>query len=158
MQHATVAYVNRGQVLNISGWLAAFRTRIFQKQAFYDFFLQEKWLRQFPIRTGDDNAFTKWVVREGWETWFENDPNKAAIVLSLPGPVYLKQLLRWQRDTTRHYLSDFYHGFRNAQKRILIRAVTNLIIYYITDASILAELFFPNFPGRISPFKARLRS
>ncbi|KAF2969755.1 hypothetical protein GQX73_g3867 [Xylaria multiplex] len=140
VQHATVAFINGGQVLNLSGRLAAFRTNIFQKQAFYDYFVHEKWLGRFAIRTGDDNAFTTWVVREGWETWFENDPNAATTVLSLPSSIYLKQLLRWQRDTARHYLSDLFYGFRSAQKRLIVRAALNIVVYYTTDVSILVEL------------------
>ncbi|EJT80756.1 hypothetical protein GGTG_00750 [Gaeumannomyces tritici R3-111a-1] len=141
IMHSALAYFNRGQVLNLSGRLSALRTSVFQNDEFYDFFLNEKWLGN-PVTTGDDNAFTVWCVRHGWRTWFETSDEVLLVAKVSPSSLYLKQLLRWQRDTIRCYVADLVFSVKKCNARHLLRAVLNLLVYYITDAATLLEMLF----------------
>ncbi|KAK4654183.1 hypothetical protein QC762_401780 [Podospora pseudocomata] len=72
--HSALAFFNKGQVLNLSGRLSAYRTCIYKDRGFRDAFLHELWLGRFPITTGDDNALTTWLLHKGWRTAFQNSP------------------------------------------------------------------------------------
>jgi cellulose synthase/poly-beta-1,6-N-acetylglucosamine synthase-like glycosyltransferase len=142
VQHSALTFFNNGQVLNLSGRLSAFRTSIFKDPRFQDHFLNDVWLGRFPITTGDDNALTTWVVRKGWGTWFQNSPGVTIAGGVCPDRLYAKQLLRWLRDTTRSYLRDLAFALETGQRKLLLRAALNLIVYFITDAATVLELGF----------------
>jgi hypothetical protein len=142
VQHSALAYFHDGQVLNLSGRLSAYRTRIFQHEAFYDQLLHETWLGRYLIKTGDDNTLTNWILRDGWKTSFESTKDAILLTRVCPDSLYLRQLLRWQRDTIRWYMSDLWFGLRNPPKRHLTRAVLNIGTYYFTDVTTLAEVLF----------------
>jgi hypothetical protein len=142
VQHSALSYFHHGQVLNLSGRLSAFRTSIFQDAGFRDAFLNDTWRGRFPITTGDDNALTTWVLRQGWKTCFQNSYDAAIGAGVYPDRRYAKQLLRWLRDTTRCYLQDLHFALCTRQERHLRRAISNLLVYFVTDSAVLLELSF----------------
>lgn len=142
VQHSALAFFHNGQVLNLSGRLSAFRTSIFKDARFRDHFLNDVWLGHFQITTGDDNALTTWVIRNGWGTWFQNSPGVTIAAGVCPDRRYAKQLLRWLRDTTRSYLRDLAFAMKTHQEKLLLRGALNLVVYFITDFSTLLELGF----------------
>jgi hypothetical protein len=74
--HAGLAYWNRGQVLSLAGRLTAYRTHVFHRDdraaALTAYFTTELWAGRHLVRTGDDNAMTRWCVQHGWRTAFQN--------------------------------------------------------------------------------------
>ena len=53
--HSSLAYWNNGQVLNLSGRLYIYKTKISENDEFYHVLKNDLWLDKYPIRTGDDS-------------------------------------------------------------------------------------------------------
>jgi cellulose synthase/poly-beta-1,6-N-acetylglucosamine synthase-like glycosyltransferase len=70
--HSAVALFHNGQVLNLSGWTVAYRTKILQDEAFKHAFVKDYWKGKYLLRTGDDSFITSWIVNRGWNTAFMN--------------------------------------------------------------------------------------
>ena len=140
--HSTVAYFNKGQVLNLSGRTVAYRTAILKNNEFYEAFLNDYWRGKHLIKTGDDSFITSWIVRRGWDTVFLNQPDGAIVTTVNHDVTYLKQVLRWSRDTGRHYWRDLLFAVRTCQPRLCIRSFLNCICNYTTDFSVVGELGF----------------
>ena len=142
VQHSALSHFHAGQVLNLSGRLSAYRAEVFDEPGFGDTFLNELWLGRFPLRTGDDNFLTAWLVRRGWRTRFQNAPGARVAAGTCRDAMYLRQLLRWLRDTTRCYLSDLAFALRAREWGHLVRASSNMAVYFITDFATLLEVGF----------------
>lgn len=140
--HSALAFFNKGQVLNLSGRLSAYWTCIYKDRGFRDAFLHELWLGRFPITTRDDNALTTWLLHKCWRIAFQNSPGVIIAAGISPNWLYTRQLLRWLRDTLRYYLLDITFAFKTREKYHLLRAVLNIVVYFMTDFAMIFELAF----------------
>ncbi|KAI9712288.1 MAG: hypothetical protein M1820_001501 [Bogoriella megaspora] len=140
--HSALSYLHSGQVLNLAGAAAGYRTHILQNEMFYQYFLNETWLRRFKITSADDNTMTRWTVQGGWRTYFPN--MKEAVIFSsvAPNSNYLRQVKRWSRDTARSYLKDVHFAIRSRQRRAFVHVGLNIAANYASDLAILTELSF----------------
>ena len=140
--HSALAYFNQGQVLNLSGRLVAYRTHIFQDEIFYHSLLHEHWLGAHHIITGDDNALHLWAVQKGWRTYFQNSQEAILRAQVCPDANYLRQLLRWSRDTARYYCKDLLFSAETCHIIDIKRALLNFLANYASDVFILNEISF----------------
>lgn len=140
--HSAVAYFNHGQVLNLSGRTVAYRTDILKNDAFVRAFLNDYWRGKHLIRTGDDSFITSWIVHHGWQTAFLNQPDAVIVTTVNDDVTYLNQVLRWSRDTARHYLRDLGFASKTSERRLYIRSFLNWTSNYTTDFLVLGELGF----------------
>lgn len=140
--HSALAYFNNGQVLNLSGRTVAYRTSIIKNDEFFHAFLNDYWRGRYLIRTGDDSFITSWIIRRGWNTAFLNQPNSAIFTTVNDDLTYTNQVLRWSRDTARHYLRDLGFAFEANECRFYTRSFLNWTSNYATDFAVLGELHF----------------
>jgi len=140
--HSAVAYFNHGQVLNLSGRTVAYRTSILNNDEFFYVLLNDYWRGRFRITTGDDSFITSWIVNRGWETVFLKQRDAVILTNVNDNWTYLRQVLRWSRDTARHYLRDLGSALKTGRRRLYIRSFLNWISNYTTDFLVLTELTF----------------
>lgn len=138
--HSFLAYFRDGDVLNLSGRTAAYRTEVLQREELYLALMNEYWRGRYRITTGDDNFLTSWVVRRGWKTRLLNQ-KEAIITTSMNDDAsYLKQLLRWSRDTARNYLNDFRFAVTMRRMSLLIYCVFKTVANYTSDLAVVMEI------------------
>ncbi len=140
--HSALAYFNNGQVLNLSGRTVAYRTRILKQESFFKAFANDRWRGRHRLKTGDDNFLTNWTIHHGWRTCFQNHPDAMITTTVNADATYLKQVLRWSRDTARSYLRDIGHAMRTGKRQDYVRCILNCTANYASDFAILAELSF----------------
>lgn len=140
--HSYVAFFNSGQVLNLSGRTVAYRTSILQNEEFFTAFLNDYWRGKYLLRTGDDSFITSWIVRRGWKTSFLNQPDAIITTTVNDDFTYLKQVLRWSRDTARHYLRDALFAIRTGRSDMYVRSALNWTANYATDFAVFGEVVF----------------
>lgn len=140
--HSLLAYINWGQVLNISGRTVAYRTRILQTEDFFTAYNNDYWRGKTRLKTGDDNFLTNWILHHGWRTAFVNDATAMIKCSVCPDRKYLDQLIRWSRDTARSYLRDLSFAIRQKEGHHLRRCVLNITSNYIVDFIVMQELLF----------------
>lgn len=138
--HSFLAYFRDGDVLNLSGRTAGYRTKVLQREEFYFALLNEYWRRRNLITTGDDNFLTSWVVQQGWKTRFLNQKEAVVTTSMNDDASYLKQLMRWSRDTARSYLRDFGFAIKTRRMSFLIYCVLKIIANYSSDLAVFAEI------------------
>ncbi|KAI4195846.1 MAG: hypothetical protein LQ346_003337 [Caloplaca aetnensis] len=138
--HAFVAYFANGHVLNLSGRTSAYRTRIFQCPEFHSAFRNDYWRGRHHLRTGDDNFLTSWVVQRGWQTRFVNDPNALITTTVGADSTYLKQLLRWSRDTARGYLRDTRFALSSCNASFLFYCFMKTLANYASDLAVILDV------------------
>ena len=138
--HSFLAYFRDGHVLNLSGRTAGYRTKVLQQEDFYFALMNEYWRGRDLINTGDDNLLTSWVLRKGWKTCFLNQ-REATIATSMNDDMsYLKQLMRWSRDTARNYIRDLGFAISTCRMSYLIYCVIKIVANYTSDLAVVAEL------------------
>ncbi|KAL8963645.1 MAG: hypothetical protein Q9193_000114 [Seirophora villosa] len=138
--HSFVAYFANGHVLNLSGRTTAYRSKILQHEEFYSAFQNDYWRGRHRLRTGDDNFLTSWVVQRGWQTRFVNDQN-ALITTTVEGDsAYLKQLLRWSRDTARAYLRDTSFAIRRGDASFRLYCFLKVLANYASDLAVAVDV------------------
>jgi cellulose synthase/poly-beta-1,6-N-acetylglucosamine synthase-like glycosyltransferase len=140
--HSAVAFFHKGQVLNLSGRTAAYRTKILQEDAFKNAFVNDYWKGKYLLRTGDDSFITSWIVNRGWNTAFMNQADAVIVTTVNDNITYLNQVMRWSRDTARHYLRDLVHAIKCRNYDLCVRSVLNWGCNYTTDFLVLWELGF----------------
>lgn len=140
--HSALAYFNNGQVLNLSGRTVAYRTAILKNEDFFTSLLKDYWSGRYLLKTGDDSFITSWIVQRGWKTAFQNQLDGTIVTTVNEDMTYLRQVLRWSRDTARHYYRDVRFAVRTGKTRLCIRSMLNIAVNYATDFTILAELGF----------------
>jgi cellulose synthase/poly-beta-1,6-N-acetylglucosamine synthase-like glycosyltransferase len=140
--HSAVAFFHKGQVLNLSGRTVAYRTEILQDDAFKHAFVNDYWKGKHLLRTGDDSFITSWIVNRGWNTAFMNQADAVIITTVNDDITYLNQVMRWSRDTARHYLRDLVAAMGSRNYDLCVRSVLNWVCNYTTDFLILWELGF----------------
>lgn len=138
--HSAVAFIHNGQVLNLSGRTVAYRTHILQDDAFKNAFVNDYWKGKFLLRTGDDSFITSWIVNRGWNTAFMNQGDAVIVTTVNDDITYLNQVMRWSRDTARHYLRDLIAAFTNSNYDLCFRSGLNWVCNYTTDFLVLSEL------------------
>ena len=138
--HSFLAYFRDGDVLNLSGRTAGYRTKVLQREEFYFALMNDYWRDRHRIVTGDDNFLTSWVVRQGWNTRFLNQ-REAVVATSMNDDAsYLKQLMRWSRDTARSYLRDFGFAIRTRSMSFLIYCLFKTVANYVSDLAVVVEI------------------
>ncbi|KAL8713803.1 MAG: hypothetical protein Q9225_006713 [Loekoesia sp. 1 TL-2023] len=137
--HSFMAYFSHGHVLNLSGATAAYRTKVLQQEEFYSAFKNDCWRGRYRIRTGDDNFLTSWVVQKGWQTRFINDPKALVKTTVNSDSTYLKQLLRWSRDTARGYLRDLRFAIKSGDTSFRFYCSLKILANYTSDLAVAFE-------------------
>lgn len=138
--HSSLAYFMDGEVLNLAGRTSGYRTSLFQQENFYQAFQQDYWRGRYLLRTGDDNFLTSWVMRRGWKTQFMNHKEAAILAKVNADTSYLKQLIRWSRDTARCYLRDSGFAIKTRKSSILIHCTSKVIANYASDFALIMEI------------------
>lgn len=90
-----------GGVPCLSGRTAAYRTVILKDPAFIHGFTNDYWLGKYLLNSGDDKFLTRWMVSHGWNTYIQVCPEVELLSTMKPDWRFLKQVLRWTRNTWR---------------------------------------------------------
>lgn len=138
--HSYLAYFGNGTVLNLGGHTSAYRTHIIQQDRFYNAIQNDLWRGKYILRTGDDNFFTSWILRQGWKTHFLIHDNATTLCRVNPDRSYLRQLLRWSRDTARCYLRDLGFAVKTNDRVLLKNCIAKIGANYTSDFAHVAEV------------------
>jgi hypothetical protein len=84
----------------ISGRTACYLTSFIQEDAFYEAFLNEKFFG-LSVVSGDDKFLTRYVMNKGGKIWHQSGKYCKLTTTFERGPRFMKQLLRWSRNTWR---------------------------------------------------------
>lgn len=84
----------------ISGRTACYLTSYIQEDAFYEAFLNEKFFG-LSVVSGDDKFLTRYVMNKGGKIWHQSGKYCKLTTTFERGPRFMKQLLRWSRNTWR---------------------------------------------------------
>jgi cellulose synthase/poly-beta-1,6-N-acetylglucosamine synthase-like glycosyltransferase len=84
----------------ISGRTACYRTSFIQEDTFYDGFLNETYMGMRVV-SGDDKFLTRYVMNKGGKIWHQGGSACYLTTTFERGPRFIKQLLRWSRNTWR---------------------------------------------------------
>ncbi|KAJ3378278.1 hypothetical protein HDU92_007546 [Lobulomyces angularis] len=93
-----------GGLCCLSGRTAAYRTQIIRDPEFQSQFQNEFWLGKYHQHSGDDKFLTRWLYYHEWKTYCQTCPEVELASTFKDNWRFLKQLLRWTRNTWR---SDF---------------------------------------------------
>ncbi|KAJ3032624.1 hypothetical protein HDV00_007318 [Rhizophlyctis rosea] len=99
----STTYIDGG-VCCLSGRTAAYRTRILRDPDFQWKFTHEFWLGKYHQHSGDDKFLTRWIHSHAWKSFIQACPQVELRSTFKDNWRFLKQLLRWTRNTWR---SDF---------------------------------------------------
>jgi len=97
-----------GGVPCLSGRTAAYRTIILKDPAFLHGFTHDYWLGKYHLNSGDDKFLTRWMVSHGWSTYIQACPEAELLSTMKPNWRFLKQVLRWTRNTWRSDLRSLF--------------------------------------------------
>jgi cellulose synthase/poly-beta-1,6-N-acetylglucosamine synthase-like glycosyltransferase len=97
-----------GGIPCLSGRTAAYRTLILKDPDFLHGFTHDFWLGKYHLNSGDDKFLTRWMVSHGWNTYVQVCKEAELLSTMKPNWRFLKQVLRWTRNTWR---SDFRSVF-----------------------------------------------
>ena len=100
---ASSAHIDGG-IPCLSGRTAAYRTVILKDPDFLHGFTNDLWLGKYHLNSGDDKFLTRWMVSHGWNTYVQVCKEAELLSTMKPNWRFLKQVLRWTRNTWR---SDF---------------------------------------------------
>lgn len=84
----------------ISGRTACYKTSFIQEDKFYDNFLNETYMGMRVV-SGDDKFLTRYVMNKGGKIWHQGGNACYLTTTFERGPRFIKQLLRWSRNTWR---------------------------------------------------------
>ncbi|KAI8907422.1 glycosyltransferase like family 2-domain-containing protein, partial [Powellomyces hirtus] len=90
-----------GGVCCLSGRTAAYRTCMLRDPDFQWSFTHEYWLGKYHQHSGDDKFLTRWVHSHNWRTYIQACPEAELSSTFKDNWRFLKQLLRWTRNTWR---------------------------------------------------------
>ena len=88
----------------LSGRTAAYRAHILKSPEFLDAFVNDYWLGRFLLDSGDDTFITRWLLGNGWKLRIQTDPDARIATLLAPTAKFLRQIVRWSRNTRRSFL------------------------------------------------------
>ncbi|KDN42401.1 glycosyltransferase family 2 protein [Tilletiaria anomala UBC 951] len=97
-----------GGVPCLSGRTAAYRTVILKDPAFLHGFTNDYWLGKYLLNSGDDKFLTRWLVSHGWNTYIQVCPEVELLSTMKPDARFLKQVLRWTRNTWRSDIRSIF--------------------------------------------------
>ena len=103
MMEACASSVADGGISCLSGRTAVYRRDIVADAKFQREFENETWFGH-PLMSGDDKFITRWIVKNGFDMHFQYHEEATLLTTFKPNWHFLKQLLRWTRNTWR---SDF---------------------------------------------------
>ncbi|KAJ3221007.1 hypothetical protein HK099_003844, partial [Clydaea vesicula] len=95
-----------GGVCCLSGRTAAYRTLILRDPDFQTKFANEYWLGKYHCHSGDDKFLTRWLHSHEWKTYIQACPEAELASTFKDNWRFLKQLLRWTRNTWRSDLKS----------------------------------------------------
>jgi cellulose synthase/poly-beta-1,6-N-acetylglucosamine synthase-like glycosyltransferase len=84
----------------ISGRTACYKTSFIQEDNFYHNFLNETYMGMSVV-SGDDKFLTRYVMNKGGKVWHQGGSKCYLTTTFERGPRFIKQLLRWSRNTWR---------------------------------------------------------
>ncbi|GJJ06405.1 hypothetical protein Clacol_000596 [Clathrus columnatus] len=97
-----------GGVACLSGRTAAYRTVILKDPDFLYGFTHDYWLGKYHLNSGDDKFLTRWMVSHGWSTYIQCCKEAELLSTMKPNWRFLKQVLRWTRNTWRSDLRSLF--------------------------------------------------
>ena len=105
----TKATVNMcGYSACLSGRTMAYRTEVLRRDGFEEHFLNDRFLGQLQ-NSGDDKSLTRWIYKQDDVKMFSQVIDKCTITTTfLEGTAYLKQTVRWSRNTWRSDLKTIF--------------------------------------------------
>nr|GAT42958.1 predicted protein [Mycena chlorophos] len=92
----------------LSGRTAAYRTIILKDPEFLHGFTHDYWLGKYQLNSGDDKFLTRWMVAHGWSTYVQCCKEAELLSTMKPNWRFLKQVLRWTRNTWRSDLRSLF--------------------------------------------------
>ena len=138
--HSYLAYFGNGNVLNLAGRTSGFRTHIIQQDRFYHAFQKDLWRGKYILRTGNDNFLTSWILRQGWKTQFLIHEKATVLAKVNADRSYLRQLMRWSRDTAKYYLRDLGFAIKTNDRMLLRKCIAKIGANYTSDFALVAEV------------------
>lgn len=120
----------------LSGRTAAYRTVILKDPDFLHGFTHDYWLGKYQLNSGDDKFLTRWMVSHGWSTYVQCCKEAELLSTMKPNWRFLKQVLRWTRNTWRSDLRSLF------MERYVWTAHPYVAYTMVTIFLILACLFF----------------
>ncbi|KAJ3290855.1 hypothetical protein HK104_006482 [Borealophlyctis nickersoniae] len=103
----STTYIDGG-VCCLSGRTAAYRTRILRDPDFQWKFTHEYWLGKYHQHSGDDKFLTRWIHSHSWKTFIQACPEAELLSTFKDNWRFLKQLLRWTRNTWRSDMRSLF--------------------------------------------------
>lgn len=97
-----------GGIPCLSGRTAAYRTVILKDPEFLHGFTHDYWLGKYQLNSGDDKFLTRWMVSHGWSTYVQCCKEAEILSTMKPNWRFLKQVLRWTRNTWRSDLRSLF--------------------------------------------------
>ncbi|KAI8846502.1 hypothetical protein BC829DRAFT_445296 [Chytridium lagenaria] len=98
------------------GRTAAYRTSILRDPHFQWEFTHEFWVGKYHQHSGDDKFLTRWMHSHGWKTYIQCCPEAELRSTFKDNWRFLKQLLRWTRNTWRSDIKSLFRE-RHVWKR-----------------------------------------
>ncbi|KAJ3278674.1 hypothetical protein HDU76_009802, partial [Blyttiomyces sp. JEL0837] len=96
----STTYIDGG-VCCLSGRTATYRTCILRDPDFQWSFTHEFWRGKYHQHSGDDKFLTRWLHSHSWKTYIQACPEAELSSTFKNNWRFLKQLLRWTRNTWR---------------------------------------------------------
>ncbi|KAJ3101590.1 hypothetical protein HDU97_001269 [Phlyctochytrium planicorne] len=97
-----------GGVCCLSGRTATYRTSILRDPNFQWEFTHEFWRKKYHQHSGDDKFLTRWMHSHGWKTYIQCCPEAELQSTFKDNWRFLKQLLRWTRNTWRSDIRSLF--------------------------------------------------
>jgi cellulose synthase/poly-beta-1,6-N-acetylglucosamine synthase-like glycosyltransferase len=142
---ASSAFYIDGDFMNLSGRTMAFPTRLIKTPDFMHAFTEDFWRQKYHLKSGDDCFLTSWIVHRGWKTSYSTDRDCEIITTMKSDSQYLKQLVRWSRNTARYWWRDFWFAIHQNDPRHHKRVLLNAVTAYLSDLVTLLDLVFTCF-------------
>ncbi|KAJ3213630.1 hypothetical protein HDU67_002631 [Dinochytrium kinnereticum] len=98
-----------GGVCCLSGRTAAYRTCILRDPHFQWEFTHEFWVGKYHQHSGDDKFLTRWMHSHRWKTYIQCCPEAELQSTFKNNWRFLKQLLRWTRNTWRSDIKSLFY-------------------------------------------------
>lgn len=97
-----------GSVTCLSGRTAGYRAEILQDPAFIHNFNNDLWRGKYRLDSGDDTFITRWLFAKRWNVTIQAEPIAEIETVVANSSKYLKQLLRWTRNSRRSYIRCYF--------------------------------------------------